>query len=1015
MLNVPERPPSSTRPVKNRPTNLVQWLDQVIDLPQVRVQVRLRGNNLYILCEGQECPPRSLLLLRVVRALAETSLERFIPNSQPQVYQVLLYGRMLGQARPQWADVIYLNQLDRYLEKLQRGASVAKSVLTDDTPTSSLAIANIRLAKQGRPDAIARYLSEFLNALGVAVRATVKTVPSRQGTPDHSRLWVMCESIYSPDASLMAESIAQKLRDLELTGFQDAIVFSQVHGELQPEWTLRVDLTPPDEMLKEWARWGDAEAISRLLDRTCDETIRASVTLKDRTLHISCTGSPAPDQKRAIAAIQPLLDAIAPQGIQSATVYGAEAAAGQGDKTAPDDTPAWVEWLNLPASIHTALSDSTHWLAEKGDIPAIAYLLTRLLNPDLDRQLATGGIRIQVRQKEDLLHIMADAPLCPPQNRVGTAIAQFLKPLDIPGVAGVRIYGRRAGQVRPAWSYGADFGIRDRLVPAATPEFAASDEYVGDLLTESGELTLRPDLTSDDLRAVLNRLLESVQGLLTRSQLFVVSTSNNRTLEAKPGISQPAKLAFVWGTLGLLLTVQSDWILGQLLKPTVEPTKPTPIASISPSPSVSDEIKLPQLSLQKPGIGRGEAFNGSGFTQSGQTVLSTDDRSPSPTSIAEPPAAKALVAAQLQQKAVVDATRSPYPTFNARQLDEKLVLYRQYVEKSGAPDVLIMGSSRAMRGIDPTALQQALATQGYSGLKIFNFGVNGATAQVIDLIVRRILPAEKMPKMIIWADGSRAVNSGRVDVTYNAIAVSPGFKKLPNDPSPPAIAAVPTPVPESSLTQSLGTISSTNSVVADSYQTVNIWLNQSLANLSSTYNQREALKTLFQHEVASGLKLTPSADHDADLTIAQDGQGLIDVNGFLPISNRFNPATYYQKYSRVAGNSDGDYADFRLEGGQAEAIASLAKFTQSRKIPLVFINLPLSGEYLDSVRQAHEQAFQQYMLRASAELGFTYRNLGEERKLENDFFSDPSHLNRYGAFAVSNHIAKDPLIPWVKH
>ncbi len=1013
MLNVPERPPSSTRPVKEQSPNLIQWFDQVIDSPQVRVQVRLRGNNLYILCEGQECPSRSLLLLRVVRALSETSLERFIPDNQPQVYQVLLYGRVLGQARPEWADVIYLNQLDRYLEKLQRGASNARSESLSDDPStsSSLAIANIQLARQGRPDAIARYLSEFLNSLGVAVRASVKTVPLRQGKPDDSRLWVMCESIYSPDASLMAESIAQKLRDLELTGFQDALVFSQVHGELQPEWTLRVDLTPPNEMLKEWARWGDAEAISRLLDRTCDETTHASATLKDTTLHISCVGSPTPDQTRTIAVIKPLLDAIAPQGIQSATIYGAETA-GQGDKAT--DSPAWVEWLNLPASIHTALSDSTHWLAEKGDIPAIAHLLTRLLNPDLDRQLATGGIRIQVRQKEDLLHIMADAPLCPPQNRVGTAIAGFLKPLDIPGVAGVRIYGRRAGQVRPAWSYGADFGGRDRLVPAATPEFAASDEYVGDLLTESGELTRRPDLTSDDLRAVLNRLLESVQGLLARSQLFVVLAPSPRTLESKPGISQNTKLAFVWGTLGLLLTVQSDWILGQLLKPNVEPTIPTPVASVSPSPSVSEEIKLPQLSLQKPGIGRGEAFNGSGFTQSGQTVLSTDDPSPTPSSIAAAPTSKALAAAQLQQKAVVDATRSPYPTFNARQLDEKLVLYRQYVEKLGAPDVLIMGSSRAMRGIDPTALQQALATQGYAGLKIFNFGVNGATAQVVDLIVRRVLPAEKMPKMIIWADGSRALNSGRVDVTYNAIAVSPGFKKLPDDPSPSAIAAVPTSAPESSLTQSLGTISSTNSVVADSYQMVNTWLNQSLASLSSTYNQREALKTLFQHEITSEFKSAASADHDADSTIAKDGQGLIDVHGFLPISNRFNPATYYQKYSRVAGNSDGDYADFRLEGGQVAAIASLAKFTQSRKIPLVFINLPLSEEYLDSIRREHEQAFQQYMLRTSAELGFTYRNLGEEWRVENDFFSDPSHLNRYGAFAVSNHIAKDPLIPWIK-
>ena len=1008
MLNVPERAPSSIKPAKNR-SSLVQWLGQVIDSPQVRMQVRLRGNNLYILCEGQSCPPRSPLLLRIVRALSKTSLERFIAE-QPQVYQIVLYGRVLGQPRPDWAEVIYLNQIDRHLEKLQASASGQRSVNTADTSSSSLAIANIRLAKQGQPDAIARYLSESLNSLGVAVRASVKTIPSPDGAA-LSRLWVMCESAYSPDASLMAESIAQKLRDLELAGFQSAIVFSQVHGELQPDWTLRVDLTPPDEMLKARARWGDAAAIARLLDRTLrDQQIRASATLKDTTLHISCAGENPPDQSRVMAAVKPLLDTIAPQGIQSAAVYGVADLHAQLQTSKSDSSPAWVEWLNLPASIHPALSDSTHRLAEKGDIPAIAFLLSQLLNPDLDRQLATGGIRIQVRQKADLLHIMADAPLCPPQNRVGTAIARFLKPLDILGIAGVRIYGRRAGQARPAWSYGADFGFRDRLVPAATPEFAASDEYVGDLLTESG-LVRRSELTSEDLQGVLDRLLESIQGVLTRSQLFRVADPSQRSLEAAP-MAQNTKLALVWGTLGLLITVQSDWVFGQLLKPKIQPS--SPIATVPSAPVASDDITLPQISLQKPGIGRGAAFNGSSFTQSGQTVLSVDDPSPGSGAIGGAPTARALAAAQLQQKAVVDAARSPYPTFNARQLDEKLVLYRQYIERSGAPDVLVVGSSRAMRGIDPTALQQALAAQGYPGLKIFNFGVNGATAQVVDLVVRRLLPAEKLPKLIIWADGSRAINSGRVDVTYNAIATSQGFKKIPVDSSSTITSALTPPSPESSLTTSLGTISSANSVVADSYQAVNTWLNQSLANLSSTYEQRESLRTLFQHQVASGLKSHPDSEQDTSLFISQNGQGLMDVNGFLPISNRFNPATYYQKYSRVAGNSDSDYADFQLEGGQSMAIASLVAFTRSKNIPLVFINLPLTEEYLDAVRQGHEQAFQQYMLYTSAELGFTYRNLTEEWKAEHDFFSDPTHLNRYGAFVVASRIAKDPLIPWAK-
>ncbi|NJK52073.1 MAG: hypothetical protein HC936_03250, partial [Leptolyngbyaceae cyanobacterium SU_3_3] len=51
------------------------------------------------------------------------------------------------------------------------------------------------------------------------------------------------------------------------------------------------------------------------------------------------------------------------------------------------------------------------------------------------------------------------------------------------------------------------------------------------------------------------------------------------------------------------------------------------------------------------------------------------------------------------------------------------MLYRQYVAQHGAPDVLILGSSRAMRGVDPVVLEQALAAQGFKGQKIFNFGV----------------------------------------------------------------------------------------------------------------------------------------------------------------------------------------------------------------------------------------------------------------------------------------------------
>jgi len=47
------------------------------------------------------------------------------------------------------------------------------------------------------------------------------------------------------------------------------------------------------------------------------------------------------------------------------------------------------------------------------------------------------------------------------------------------------------------------------------------------------------------------------------------------------------------------------------------------------------------------------------------------------------------------------------------------------------------------------------------------------------------------------------------------------------------------------------------------------------------------------------------------------------------------------------------------------------------------------------------------------EKGLIFRDLSRLKLLTKpDFFSDPSHLNRYGAYKVSNHLAQDPMIPW---
>lgn len=139
---------------------------------------------------------------------------------------------------------------------------------------------------------------------------------------------------------------------------------------------------------------------------------------------------------------------------------------------------------------------------------------------------------------------------------------------------------------------------------------------------------------------------------------------------------------------------------------------------------------------------------------------------------------------------------SDYPSFNSQRLDQQLTLYTRYLAVAGIPDVLIIGSSRSLQGVDPIALQNTLVSQGYPRLRIYNFGINGATAQVVDLVLRRLLSPEHLPPLIIWADGLRAFNNSRPDATYNSITTSPGYQRLLTGDRPiPLLAPFSAPQP----------------------------------------------------------------------------------------------------------------------------------------------------------------------------------------------------------------------------
>ncbi|WP_413164978.1 hypothetical protein ACL6C3_02255 [Capilliphycus salinus ALCB114379] len=365
-----------------------------------------------------------------------------------------------------------------------------------------------------------------------------------------------------------------------------------------------------------------------------------------------------------------------------------------------------------------------------------------------------------------------------------------------------------------------------------------------------------------------------------------------------------------------------------------------------------------------------------------------------------------------QQQAAKTQMTSQFPSFDSELLDEQLQLYLSYLSTVGKPDILIVGSSRALQGVDPRAMKQALAAKGYQGLKIFNFGVNGATAQVVDYVLTDLLTPNQLPKMIVWADGVRALNSGRIDRTYQSIIASEGHRRLASGVRP----------------QLASTSSDNTQICYQLPQSCNARPKWSFPQASKNEQPLEAELAVKTAEVEQFLPVQfntletpqlndlvyrrseqPSEQNTATLVSLNP---TLDANGFFPAPNRFNPYTYYQQRPYVAGRYDGDYRAFNLGGEQARAFSSVMGFLNTQNIPVVFVNLPLTDDYLDSFRWWAEQEFRGNMQRLSQEYGFIFIDLSEAALTRYEYFVDPSHLNRYGARVVAQKLAGQSSIPW---
>ncbi|NJN61972.1 MAG: hypothetical protein HC795_10955 [Coleofasciculaceae cyanobacterium RL_1_1] len=120
-------------------------------------------------------------------------------------------------------------------------------------------------------------IGQSVENLKISIRDLNRGDEPQGGDATDKRLWILCESHYTPDPARLVRPIATRLRELNLKGFRDAVLVGQVSGETEPEWVLRIDLTPPEQIIRRWAQWGDVAAIRPSSRTASDADSPASV------------------------------------------------------------------------------------------------------------------------------------------------------------------------------------------------------------------------------------------------------------------------------------------------------------------------------------------------------------------------------------------------------------------------------------------------------------------------------------------------------------------------------------------------------------------------------------------------------------------------------------------------------------------------------------------------------------------------------------------------------------------
>jgi hypothetical protein len=570
----------------------------------------------------------------------------------------------------------------------------------------------------------------------------------------------------------------------------------------------------------------------------------------------------------------------------------------------------------------------------------IAALLTSFRQ---DLKLLQTKLQLKLLLQNNCLNLLCETRNPILQAEIALPMLEILRSLrSSEYFQSVTVSHRLIGSKKPSWSFEIDLlaiGIESDTTEILTLQ---DDHDSTAIFTEENELELNPsqdgdkNLVGDLFRAFGDRLL-SLGKICFQFQWLGQSTTNTSNFSDLTSIPfQPLSLpsCLIGLTLGLGATVAIDRFLNEYSQ-TILP----------PKVRVAEVQENPQGSLENP------------------------------------PNKK-----EVSHKTALN--------FNISRFNEKLALLDwKTTTRKRSPDIIIVGSSRALRGIEPSTLEKELRNKGFKDISAFNLGLDGATAKVVNLQITQILPRPQLPRMIVWADGLRAFNSSRSDITYDEITASSGYKQLQQTLKEQGI----NPDPLVTNKESTKNLSSP--------------IAQAFTNIFATTNNRQDVRNSLVKSFDRNTHLLSNSEAIIAATTPATAATL-DKQGFVAFDVVFDPKTYFQKYPQVPGDYDLDYRNFDINGSQFDAFANVVDFCRRSNIQLVVVNMPLHTTYLDPIRTQYEATFNGRMQELSSREGFTYLDLSQAIPYKSEFFSDPSHLNKQGAIAIAQMLAQNSKIPW---